>query len=88
MTVDTTAPASDRVRDVRVGGQPLDADKVYTLALPDYVLKGGDDYAMFAGQKVLISPEAGDLMLGVLEQYVGAHPNLAPALDGRIKLMR
>jgi hypothetical protein len=37
---------------------------------------------------MLISPEAGDLMLGVMEQYVGAHPNLAPALDGRIKLMR
>jgi len=88
MTVDTTAAASDRVRDVRVGGQPLDAAKVYTIALPDYVLKGGDDYTMFAGQKMLISPEAGDLMLGVMEQYVGAHPNLAPALDGRIKLMR
>jgi 2',3'-cyclic-nucleotide 2'-phosphodiesterase (5'-nucleotidase family) len=88
MTVDTAAPANNRVRDVRVGGQPLDADKVYTVALPDYVLKGGDDYTMFAGRKVLISPEDGDLMLGIIERYVGANPNLAPAVDGRIKLMR
>ena len=88
MTVDTTAPADNRVRDVRVGGLPLDANTVYTVALPDYVLKGGDDYSMFAGRNVLVSPETGDLMLGVIEQYVRAHPNLSPTVDGRIRLMR
>jgi 5'-nucleotidase len=88
MIVDTTAPANDRVRDVRIGGEPLDASRMYTVALPDYVLKGGDDYTMFGGQKVLVSPESGDLLLGVMEQYAGAHPNLAPAIDGRIRLMR
>jgi 5'-nucleotidase len=80
MTVDTTAPANDRVRDVRVGGQPLDAAMVYTIALPDYVLKGGDDYATFAGQRVLVSPESGDLLLGVMEQHVGAHSTSPPRL--------
>ena len=88
MTVDTKATPNDRVRDVRIGGQAIDAAKIYTLALPDYLFKGGDDYSMFMAQRVLVSPENGDLMLGVIEQYVMAHPNLAPSAAGRITIVR
>ncbi len=86
MVVDRNAAAGNRVRDVRIGGQPLQADKIYTLAVPDYVLKGGDGYTMFEGQPVLIAPEAGNLVAGALEKYVVAHPELAPEVDGRITI--
>ena len=43
-----------RVRNVMVGGEPLDPEKTYTLASHNYMLKnGGDGYSMFAGCKVL-----------------------------------
>jgi hypothetical protein len=61
---------------------------MYTLAIPDYLLKGGDDYSMFMGQRVLVTAEDGDLMLGVIEDYVKAHPNLAPATENRIRIAR
>src|SRR5262249_8095047 len=38
MVVDRNAPASGRVRDVTINGQPLDPSKIYTLAIPDFVL--------------------------------------------------
>ena len=43
-----------RVRNVMVGGEPLDPAKTYTLASVDYqLLNNGDGYTMFDGCKVL-----------------------------------
>ena len=43
-----------RVSDVLVGGAPIDADKTYTLAGHNYMLKqGGDGFSMFKGSEVL-----------------------------------
>lgn len=43
-----------RVKNVMVGGKPLDLNKTYTLASHNYMLKsGGDGYTMFKGNKIL-----------------------------------
>ena len=43
-----------RVKNVMVGGEPLELDKTYTLASHNYMLKnGGDGYSMFGGCKLL-----------------------------------
>jgi len=84
MTVDKTAPPGSRVRDVMVGGQPLDRNRTYTVAIPDFVLKQGDGYTMFAGQPLRVGPEAGNLISDALERYVVAARELAPAIEGRI----
>jgi 5'-nucleotidase len=88
MRVDLKAPAGDRVRDVRVHGAPLDPDRTYTVAIPDFVLRGGDEYSVFDGQRVLISPESGDLLVTALEKYVKAVREIAPTVDGRITIGR
>jgi len=49
-------------------------------------LNGGDGYTMFAGQRVLTTPENGDTMVTALEKYVTARPEVAPAVEGRIKI--
>ncbi|MBE5810281.1 MAG: bifunctional metallophosphatase/5'-nucleotidase [Clostridiales bacterium] len=44
-----------RVKNVVVGGEPLDVNKTYTLASHNYMLKNsGDGFSMFAGSKLLI----------------------------------
>ena len=44
-----------RVKNVMVGGEPLDLTKTYTLASHNYMLKSaGDGYSMFQGSKLLI----------------------------------
>jgi len=88
LTVDSRAAPGARVRDVRVNGQPLDLNKIYTVAIPDFVLKGGDDYTMFAGQRVLVSPEAGNEMLATLEKYLAEKREVAPAIEDRITITR
>lgn len=43
-----------RVKDVTVGGEPLDLEKTYTLASHNYMLKnGGDGYTMFMDNTLL-----------------------------------
>lgn len=43
-----------RVKNVMVGGEPLDLNKTYTLASHNYMLKdGGDGYTMFGGCNIL-----------------------------------
>jgi len=88
MHVDLSAPADSRVSDVRIGGQPLDLDKMYTVATTDYQLKGGDGYDMFIGQRVLVSPEDGPLVSTGLEQYIAAKGEVNPAVEDRITISR
>ena len=58
-----------RVRNVMVGGEPLDPGKTYTLASTDYqLLNNGDGYTMYKGCKVL--QEAVKLDNQVLIDYI------------------
>ena len=44
-----------RVKNVTIGGEPLDVNKTYTLASHNYMLKNsGDGYSMFKGANLLI----------------------------------
>jgi 5'-nucleotidase len=86
MSVERGAPVGSRVRDVKVNGQPLDVEKTYTVAIPDFLLKRGDDYAMFAGQPLRVSPEAGNMISTALEKYVASMHEVTPAIEGRITL--
>jgi 5'-nucleotidase/UDP-sugar diphosphatase len=76
------------VRDVRIGGQPLDPNRTDTVAITDYQLSGADGYGMFEEGRVLVGPESGDLIVTVLETYVTASRELAPAIEGRIVISR
>jgi 2',3'-cyclic-nucleotide 2'-phosphodiesterase (5'-nucleotidase family) len=88
MKVAASAAAGARVQDVMIGGRPLDPKRTYTVALPDYVLKGGDGYGMFSGYQVLVGPEAGNLMVTALERFVTAQGEIAPVVDNRIAMAR
>jgi len=88
MRVDVRGPPGNRVSDVRIGGQPLDLNKIYTVGLPDFVQKGGDNYSMFAGQKVLVDAQSGDLVVTALEKFIAAKREVAPTVEGRITIVR
>ena len=50
---DPSKPAKHRVQNIFVGGQPLDENKIYTIALADFQTAGGDDYTMLKGLKIV-----------------------------------
>jgi 5'-nucleotidase / UDP-sugar diphosphatase len=87
MRVTPSAPAGSRVSDVRIGGQPLDPARTYTVAIIDYMLSGGDQYTMLVDQPILIGPQAGDLIVSALESFISGR-DIAPAIEARITIVR
>ena len=84
-----------RVTDVKIGGEPLDVKKTYTLGGHNYMLlSGGDGYTMFKGAKVLAQEVAIDnevlikYITGTLKGEVKADSIYAnPKGEGRIKVV-
>ncbi|MBQ6005261.1 MAG: bifunctional metallophosphatase/5'-nucleotidase [Selenomonadaceae bacterium] len=50
---DPSRPAKQRVEKISVGGQPLDKNKTYTIALVDFQTLGGDGYTMLKDLKIV-----------------------------------
>ena len=64
-----SAPGERRVQNVKVGGEPIDLEKTYTLASHNYLLKNaGDGYTMFQDNVLLLD----EIMLDnqVLMNYI------------------
>jgi 2',3'-cyclic-nucleotide 2'-phosphodiesterase (5'-nucleotidase family) len=69
-TVDKSKPAGQRVSDVVVNGQPLDAGAKYKVATNDYMARGGDGYAVFEQGKMLVNLESAKLMANDVMAYI------------------
>jgi 5'-nucleotidase len=66
--VDPGRPPGARVGAVEVQGWPLDPGRAYRVAVPDFLARGGDGYAMLAAGRVVVSAEEGPgLVESVLE---------------------
>lgn len=64
------AAPGKRIKDVSVGGKPLDLSEVYHIATNDFVAAGGDSYRIFQGLPV---QETGILLEDALVNYIGEY---------------
>jgi 5'-nucleotidase/UDP-sugar diphosphatase len=85
--VDLDKVPGERVVSVMVGGEPLDPAKTYTVATNDFMAGGGDGYESFVGAKNLIDPAGAVLMATQVIDYIAAAGKVAPAVEGRIKML-
>ena len=86
-TIDPTADAGARISEVMVGGEPLDLDRVYSVATNDYMLSGGDGYGALGGGMVRINAGNGNLMANDVINYVIANGGVTSVVDGRINIL-
>jgi 2',3'-cyclic-nucleotide 2'-phosphodiesterase (5'-nucleotidase family) len=85
-TFSPTRPPGQRILEVTVGGQPLDLQATYTVATNDFMLNGGDGYAMFRDAEVLISPAGGPVMATAVIEALQRMQTVAPQVEGRIQI--
>ncbi|MHB8068784.1 MAG: bifunctional metallophosphatase/5'-nucleotidase [Desulfobaccales bacterium] len=95
------APAGSRVKEIMMGGKPLDLQKEYVVATNDFMAAGGDGYQAF-GEALKSSPDyvcvggmlkgdklvyndAGHWLRDVVGDYVRKQKTVASKVDGRIK---
>ena len=100
-TYSRSAPAGFRVKDVMVGGRPLDPQREYVVATDDYLGAGGDGYTVFgealksAGDYAnlggtltsskLAYNNPGAWLRELVIAAIQARKTIAPKTDGRIK---
>ena len=85
---DISKPAGSRVSEIKVGGEPLNESKTYTLATSDFIVsRGGDGYTMFKNAKFLIKADEAQKDSEVFEKAIKQSPNstISPKVEGRIK---
>ncbi len=86
-TLDPSAESGARVSAVMVGGAALEADKVYKVAVNDYIFGGGDGYAALGGGKLVTNAGGGNLVANDVMAYVEKMGAVTPAIEGRIKIL-
>lgn len=81
---DRTKPAGSRVVSVIINGVPLDEAKTYSVATNDFMLRGGDGYAMMAGNTKPTVDSGGPLMASDVMVYVRKLGTVNAKTEGRI----
>ncbi|MDP4034087.1 MAG: 5'-nucleotidase C-terminal domain-containing protein [Pseudorhodobacter sp.] len=82
---DPSAPAGSRIASLKIGGADLDPDKLYKVAVNDFILAGGDGYGALGGGKVLINAGNGNLMANDVMNYVEKLGTVTTKVEGRIR---
>jgi 5'-nucleotidase/UDP-sugar diphosphatase len=83
-TYDPSEPPGSRIVQAEVGGQPVDASRVYKVASNEYVYGGGDGYEALSRGTALIDPSGGTLLATMVIDYIAERGEIAPQIEGRI----
>lgn len=78
-------PPGSRLFSVEVGGKPLDKNKIYSVALPEYFVQHGDGYFMFPSECSRNAPRPEQEVVEIVRVYLAIHSPVSPKLEGRIK---
>ncbi len=80
----SVAPNEGRIKDVMVGGEPIDPEATYGIVTNNFIRNGGDGYAMFTTDAM--NPyDYGPDLADVLAEYMAAQGPVTPMVEGRIK---
>jgi 5'-nucleotidase len=77
-------PAGQRLVSVAVGGLALEDQTTYKIAVPSFLVRGGDGYTAFARGTVLINESSGPQVAQLVLDAIVARGTIAPTTDGRI----
>ena len=81
-TIDKTS-GNGVIRNLTIGGAPVDRNRVYRFCTNDYILAGGDGYAVMLNATDRLNVSL--LLSYVVTEYIRARGgSIAPSLDGRL----
>ena len=83
-TYNPKAQAGSRVVSAKIGGQPLNKGRSYTVATNNYAASGGDGYKIFKKGEVLINASGATLLAGMVMDYIKTKGSVSPKVEGRI----
>ena len=81
---DSRLPIGQRIVSATVGDRPLADAAAYTVAVPSYLVRGGDGFAVFARARVVIAEASGPQVAQLVLEAITARGTIAPTNDRRI----
>lgn len=72
----------EQIRDVRVGGEPLDPDETYAVAVNSFIANGGSGYPL-EDKRVL--EDTDELLVTLVVDYLRERETVAPEPEGRMQ---
>ncbi len=81
---DGSKPAGKRLVEVTKDNLPLDKEKIYRVAINDYLYNGGDNYKEFKDARLVLR---GGLLKDVVVDYLRSSGTVSPKEEGRIKVI-
>jgi 2',3'-cyclic-nucleotide 2'-phosphodiesterase (5'-nucleotidase family) len=88
IVIDRNQPNGSRVVKFNIGGQPVDVNREYSLAVSDYLAEGNSGYERL----LTVTPDhinySGILLRQSMIDYIKAHSPIIPKTDGRWKELK
>ena len=85
VTFDPRRPVGDRVLTVVIGNQILQLDRNYSLAVNDFMAKGGDGYEMLVQAPRLIDLPNAEPLVGHVASHIAAAGGIDATLAPRVR---
>jgi 2',3'-cyclic-nucleotide 2'-phosphodiesterase (5'-nucleotidase family) len=98
----TASPSGRRVFQVEIGGQPLEPERLYTVATNDFLAAGGDGYAVFKqafpeqasrpdwkpepGNSRVVLYDRGRSLQEMVTDYIRKQQKITAVVEGRIRI--
>ena len=82
---DPRRPSGQRIVSIRIGGRPLDPNRTYRIATNDFLARGGDGYASFAGTPQLIPADDAPLLANEVMVYVRKLGTIRTGIERRMR---
>ncbi|WP_461246012.1 bifunctional metallophosphatase/5'-nucleotidase [Treponema sp. R6D11] len=83
-TIDKTS-VNSVIKDLTIGGKPVDPDRVYRFCTNDYILGGGDGYTPMLDATDKLNTSI--LLSYVVTEYIKANKTIKPVTDGRLIIL-
>ncbi|MFL9828267.1 bifunctional metallophosphatase/5'-nucleotidase [Rhodoplanes sp. SY1] len=83
---DVSKPVGSRVLSILVDGKPLDPRRTYTVAVNDFIARGGDGYAMVRDAKHLLPTDDSPLLANEVMVHLRRLGTVTTGVEGRIRL--
>jgi len=87
LTFDRRRAPGARIVAVEIGGRALDPGARYTVAVANYLARGGDGLTAFRAARVLVGEESGPQLADILLDAIARAGTIAPGVDGRLKAL-
>jgi 5'-nucleotidase / UDP-sugar diphosphatase len=82
--VDLKRPVGSRIVAFRVGGAPLDEARMYTVAINDFMARGGDSYVQFRDARHVLPESDSPLLANAVIDHIKALGTVRTGIEGRI----